>query len=54
LFPENFKLEKISTLLANKEVLSALIAGQDPQRIADGWRDALENFMQRREKALLY
>lgn len=54
LFPEGFKLEKISTLLANKEVLNALSTGQDPQRIADSWRDALEEFMQRREKALLY
>jgi uncharacterized protein YbbC (DUF1343 family) len=53
-YPQEFALTKISTLLVNKEVLDALTAGQDPQRIADGWRDALEQFIERRKSALLY
>jgi hypothetical protein len=41
-------------LLANQAVYSALDAGQDPHRIADDWRDALDQFMQVRTKYLIY
>ncbi len=54
LYPEKFDLEKMNTLLANRSVLDAVGAGHDPQRIAEGWRAALDAFEQQREKALIY
>ena len=54
LYPEQFQVEKMNTLLANRAVLAAIAAGEDPQRIAEGWRPALEAFEVQREKALLY
>jgi uncharacterized protein YbbC (DUF1343 family) len=54
LYPENFELQKMSTLLANQAVLDAIAAGQDPQRIAEDWRAALDAFEQQRQKALIY
>jgi len=40
--------------LANRAVLDAIAAGQDPQRIAEGWRPPLDAFDKQREKALIY
>ncbi|MGB9028955.1 MAG: serine hydrolase [Acidobacteriaceae bacterium] len=54
LYPEKFELRKMNTLLANQTVLDAITAGQDPQRIAEDWRAALDAFEQRRQKALIY
>ena len=54
LYPRQFALEKIDTLLANQKVLGELATGDDPQRIAEGWRAALEAFEKERAKALLY
>jgi uncharacterized protein YbbC (DUF1343 family)/CubicO group peptidase (beta-lactamase class C family) len=54
LYPEKFELQKMSTLLANQTVLDAIAAGQDPQRIAEDWRPALDTFEQQRQKALIY
>jgi uncharacterized protein YbbC (DUF1343 family)/CubicO group peptidase (beta-lactamase class C family) len=54
LYPEKFELQKMSTLLANQAVLDAIAAGQDPQRIAEDWRTALDAFEQQRQKALIY
>jgi uncharacterized protein YbbC (DUF1343 family)/CubicO group peptidase (beta-lactamase class C family) len=54
LYPEDFKLERISALLANPDVLAALNAGQDPRRIAQDWQDSLNKFAAMREKYLLY
>ena len=53
LYADKFELEKMNTLLANRAVLDAIAAGQDPQRIAEGWRAALEAFEQQRQKALI-
>ncbi len=54
LYPEKFDLEKMNTLLANRAVLDAIAAGQDPQRISEGWLPALDAFDKQREKALIY
>jgi len=54
LYPEKFELQKMCTLLANQTVLDAIAAGQDPQRIAEDWRPALDTFEQQRQKALIY
>ena len=54
LYPEDFQIEKMKTNLANQSVIDDLIAGHDPQRIAESWRSALDTFEQDRQKALLY
>jgi uncharacterized protein YbbC (DUF1343 family)/CubicO group peptidase (beta-lactamase class C family) len=53
-YREQFKLEKMHTLLANRAVLDAIAAGHDPEQIADAWRADLEKFKQQRKSALLY
>jgi len=54
LSPLGFDMERMNQLLVNKAVFSALQSGEDPHRIADDWRDALEQFMQVRTKYLIY
>jgi uncharacterized protein YbbC (DUF1343 family)/CubicO group peptidase (beta-lactamase class C family) len=54
LFGEKFQLNKIDVLLANRNVLDALLAGQDPQRIAEDWQQQLQEFEVRRKPYLLY
>ncbi len=54
LSPLGFDMERMNTLLVNKAVFAALRAGEDPRRIADDWRDALDQFMQVRTKYLIY
>jgi uncharacterized protein YbbC (DUF1343 family)/CubicO group peptidase (beta-lactamase class C family) len=54
LYPASFELDKLDRLLANRSVLSALRASEDPQRIAGDWRLALEAFQQRRAAYLEY
>ena len=54
LYPQQFALDKINTLLANGQVLGELESGDDPERIAEGWRPGVEKFEQERAKALLY
>ena len=54
LYPDQFHLEKIIYLLLNQSVYDALAKGQDPRRIAQDWQEALEKFMQTRQKYLIY
>ena len=54
LYPEKYELGSIDTLLLNQSVLQALKQGEDPRRIADDGRQALDHFMQLRAKYLLY
>jgi uncharacterized protein YbbC (DUF1343 family)/CubicO group peptidase (beta-lactamase class C family) len=54
LYPDQYRLDKINTLLANATVLNELSSGDDPQKIAENWRPALEAFEQKRAEALLY
>jgi uncharacterized protein YbbC (DUF1343 family)/CubicO group peptidase (beta-lactamase class C family) len=54
LYPKDFKMERMSELLANQETYDALVAGQDPRRVAEEWREGLEKFNQLRSKYLLY
>jgi uncharacterized protein YbbC (DUF1343 family) len=54
LYPNDFKLERMSDLLVNQAVLNAIGAGEDPRRIAADWQDRLEEFVHLREKYLLY
>ena len=54
LYPDQYELSGIDTLLASHEVLEALISGRDPQRIAENWQESLRSFEIRRKPYLLY
>jgi uncharacterized protein YbbC (DUF1343 family) len=54
LYSADFKIERISELLMNQSVYDALVAGQDPRRIAEDWQDDLQKFVKVREKYLIY
>jgi uncharacterized protein YbbC (DUF1343 family)/CubicO group peptidase (beta-lactamase class C family) len=54
LYPEQFHLERMIELLLNQAAYDAISQGQDSQRIADDWREALEKFQQLRQKYLIY
>ena len=54
LYPKDYKIDRMADLLANQAVFDAIVAGTDPQRIAEGWRGDLGRFNQVRGKYLLY
>jgi uncharacterized protein YbbC (DUF1343 family) len=54
LYPGDFKLQRMSDLLVNQNVLHAIDAGEDPRRIVEDWQERLGNFIAMREKYLLY
>jgi uncharacterized protein YbbC (DUF1343 family) len=54
LYPREWKPEKMADILVNAGVYNAVARGEDPQRIADDWREALETFMKVRAKYLIY
>jgi len=54
LYPADFKVEKMATLLMNQTVLQAIEAGEDPRRIVSDWQERLGQFVSMREKYLLY
>jgi uncharacterized protein YbbC (DUF1343 family) len=54
LYPQQFELRRMIELLLNQSVYDAIAKGEDPRRIAEGWRDALEQFQQLRQKYLIY
>jgi uncharacterized protein YbbC (DUF1343 family) len=54
LYPADFKIERMTELLMNQSVYDALLAGQDPRRIAQDWQDGLQKFQKVREKYLIY
>jgi len=54
LYPRQFEPERIAALLAESTSFQALMRGDDPRHIADGWRERLEQFAHIRQKYLLY
>ena len=54
LYAADFKVERTSELLVNQSAFDALVAGQDPRRIAQEWQEGLEKFQKVREKYLIY
>ena len=54
LYPADFKIEHMTGLLVNQSAYDALVAGQDPRRIAQDWQEGLEKFQKIREKYLIY
>jgi uncharacterized protein YbbC (DUF1343 family) len=47
-------MERLIELLVNQSVNDAIAQGEDPRRIAENWREALEKFQQLRQKYLIY
>ncbi|HEY1679222.1 MAG TPA: exo-beta-N-acetylmuramidase NamZ domain-containing protein [Candidatus Sulfotelmatobacter sp.] len=54
LYSADFKIDRMSELLVNGSVFNALLAGQDPRRIAQDWQDDLQKFQTIRQKYLIY
>ena len=54
LSPLGYDMAKMNQLLVNQATFTALQAGQDPHRIAEGWQDQLDKFMDVRQKYLMY
>ncbi|HTC57598.1 MAG TPA: serine hydrolase [Candidatus Sulfotelmatobacter sp.] len=54
LYPANFKIGRITELLVNQGAFEGLMAGKDPQRIAQDWQEELEKFEVVRQKYLIY
>ena len=54
LYPNDWKHEELPKILVNQGVYDAIVAAQDPLRIAEDWRDGLEQFLKLRAKYLLY
>ena len=50
----DYKIERLPELLMNQSVYDALLAGQDPRRIAQDWQEGLQKFVKMREKYLIY
>jgi len=54
LYPADFKIERMTELLVNQATYDALVAGEDPRRIAQDWQDGLDKFQLLRQKYLIY
>lgn len=54
LYPADYKMERMMELLVNQATYDALVAGEDPRRIADDWQDELGKFDAVRKKYLIY
>jgi len=54
LYAGDFKIEHMTSILVNQAAFDALVAGEDPRRIAQDWQEGLEKFEKVREKYLIY
>jgi uncharacterized protein YbbC (DUF1343 family) len=54
LYPDNWKIERMLALLANRQVFEGVMNGDDPRSIAQGWQDDLNKFKELRQKYLIY
>ncbi len=54
LYPDAYKIDRMQDLLLHQATFDAIIAGQDPRRIAEEWEERLAVFVAMREKYLLY
>ncbi len=54
LYPNDWKISRLNELLVNRQVFDAISAGEDPRTIAEQWRDGLQEFIDRRNKYLIY
>ena len=54
LYPDHWKVDLMLKLLANREAYDAVVRGDDPRAIAQGWQDDLNKFKELRQKYLIY
>ena len=54
LYPGDYKVAGVDALMLNKASVDAILAGEDPRRIAEQWRESLERFEMLRTKYLTY
>jgi len=54
LYPDKYKIAALDTLMVNKKSFGALMAGEDPRRVAEDWREGTEKFNVIRAKYLIY
>jgi uncharacterized protein YbbC (DUF1343 family) len=54
LYPADYKIERITELLVNQAAYDALLAGEDPRRIAQDWQEGLKVFEKLRDNYLIY
>jgi uncharacterized protein YbbC (DUF1343 family)/CubicO group peptidase (beta-lactamase class C family) len=54
LYPDNWKIDRLIEILANRAVFDAIAQGDDPRNIAQDWQDDLHKFRDLRTKYLLY
>ena len=54
LYPDQYNLNKIATLLVNRDVLRDLESGRDPQRIEEDWQPSVQSFLEKRKQYLIY
>jgi uncharacterized protein YbbC (DUF1343 family) len=54
LYPHQYEMNDLDTLMVSKISLDALKLGEDPRRIAEDWRDGIQKFEEMRAKYLLY
>ena len=54
LYPDQFHIDRMAELLVNQATYDAVVAGEDPRRIATDWQERLEKFQQTRLKYLIY
>jgi uncharacterized protein YbbC (DUF1343 family)/CubicO group peptidase (beta-lactamase class C family) len=54
LYPNDYKVSGVDTLMVNKASMDGIAAGQDPRRVAEQWIDELGRFEVLREKYLIY
>jgi uncharacterized protein YbbC (DUF1343 family) len=54
LYPKEFEIDKMKSLLANDAELAKLKKGEDPRRMVASWQRGLRGFRKLRRKYLLY
>jgi SSS family transporter len=54
LYPQQYQLQKLGTLLGNHAVLEGLEAGRDAQRLFEDWQPGLQVFKEKRKPYLIY
>jgi uncharacterized protein YbbC (DUF1343 family)/CubicO group peptidase (beta-lactamase class C family) len=54
LYPNQYKIARLDSLMVSKPSFDAIAAGEDPRRVAERWQDSIEKFDGIRSKYLLY
>jgi uncharacterized protein YbbC (DUF1343 family)/CubicO group peptidase (beta-lactamase class C family) len=54
LYAAAYDIHRLPELLNNKAAFDAIVAGEDPRRIAQDWREQLGKFQDMRQKYLIY